>query len=36
MYLEDAFHVIQFNGNNENKNITHHIVHSHFFCLSLQ
>ncbi len=31
MYLEDAFHVIQFNGNNENKNITHHIVHSYFF-----
>jgi len=31
MYLEDTFHMIQFIGNNEDKNITYHIVHSYFF-----
>ncbi len=31
MYLEDALCVIQFIGNNKDKNITYHIVHSYFF-----
>ncbi len=31
MYLKDALRVIQFIGNNEDKNITYHIVHLYFF-----
>jgi hypothetical protein len=31
MYLEDTLRVIQFIGNNKDKNITYHIVHSYCF-----